>query len=310
MALEDAIAVINTKVLDPLRDSGELDGGYSINLSGTADKLRDTWDALKWNLVLAVLITYLLMAALFESWTYPFVVILSVPMGAAGGVLGLQLLNLYLIAIGKTPQALDVLTMLGFVILVGTVVNNAILVVHQSLNHMRDEGMAPRPAILESVRTRIRPIFMTTTTTVFGLAPLVFFPGAGSELYRGLGSVVLGGLIVSTVFTLVLVPAMFSVAMDAVAGMRRLLQFEPAVGELAGELAGTDTIGAATGEPTAAAAPRPAAAPQPAEPTAPTFAGPASGAGNGEADDANGDALTGDDRRPPPQRPARSPRPK
>jgi HAE1 family hydrophobic/amphiphilic exporter-1 len=310
MPLEDAITRINTQVLDPLRESGELEGGYSITLGGTADELRNTWDALKWNLVLAVLITYLLMAALFESWTYPFVVILSVPMGAAGGVLGLQLLNLYLVTIGKTPQSLDVLTMLGFVILVGTVVNNAILIVHQSLNHMRDEGMDPRPAILESVRTRIRPIFMTTTTTVFGLAPLVFFPGAGSELYRGLGSVVLGGLVVSTIFTLFLVPAMFSVAMDAVAGLRRLLQFEPAVGELAGELAGTDTIGAATGEPTAAAAPRPAAAPQPAEPTAPTFAGPASGAGNGEADDANGDALTGDDRRPAAQRPARSPRPK
>jgi HAE1 family hydrophobic/amphiphilic exporter-1 len=104
--------------------------------------------------------------------------------------------------------------MLGFVILIGTVVNNAILIVHQSLNHMRYDEMSHRTAVLESVRSRIRPIFMTTATTVCGLSPLVFFPGAGSELYRGLGAVVLGGLVVSTVFTLLLVPTLFSLMMD------------------------------------------------------------------------------------------------
>ncbi|MCA9019960.1 MAG: efflux RND transporter permease subunit, partial [Planctomycetaceae bacterium] len=106
-------------------------------------------------------------------------------------------------------------TMLGFVILIGTVVNNPILIIHQSLNHINEDGMTPREAILESIRTRIRPIFMTTTTTVLGLLPLVLFPGAGSELYRGLGSVVLGGLIVSTLFTLILVPTLYSLTMDA-----------------------------------------------------------------------------------------------
>jgi HAE1 family hydrophobic/amphiphilic exporter-1 len=103
--------------------------------------------------------------------------------------------------------------MLGFVILIGTVVNNAILIVHQSLNLIR-AGQDLEPAVLESVRTRIRPIFMTTSTTVLGLLPLVLFPGAGSELYRGLGSVVLGGLAVSTVFTLVLVPTLFTLMLD------------------------------------------------------------------------------------------------
>ena len=93
--------------------------------------------------------------------------------------------------------------MLGFVILIGTVVNNPILIVHQSLNHMRNDQMLPEEAILESVQTRIRPILMTTATTVCGLMPLVLFPGAGSELYRGLGSIVLGGLLVSTLFTLI-----------------------------------------------------------------------------------------------------------
>jgi HAE1 family hydrophobic/amphiphilic exporter-1 len=215
MALEDAIARINAQLLEPLRGRGALPAGYTITLSGTADKLRETWRALRWNFLLALLITYLLMAALFESWVYPFVIILSVPLGAAGGIAGLRLLSLYLVNFqGQPPQALDVLTMLGFVILIGTVVNNAILIVHQSLNQMRFENMDPQRAVLESVRTRIRPIFMTTATTVFGLAPLVLFPGAGSELYRGLGSVVLGGLVVSTVFTLLLVPTLFSLMMD------------------------------------------------------------------------------------------------
>jgi HAE1 family hydrophobic/amphiphilic exporter-1 len=120
-----------------------------------------------------------------------------------------------------TYQALDVLTMLGFIILVGTVVNNAILIVHQSLNHMREEGLAAREAIRESTRTRIRPIFMSVMTSVCGMLPLVLFPGAGSELYRGLGSVVVGGLVVSTVFTLFLVPALFSLVFDTSEAVRR-----------------------------------------------------------------------------------------
>ena len=82
--------------------------------------------------------------------------------------------------------------------------------------------MAPREAIPASVRTRIRPIFMTTMTTVLGLLPLVVFPGAGSELYRGLGSVVLGGLLISTIFTLVLVPTVFVLAMDLRSSIAKL----------------------------------------------------------------------------------------
>jgi len=197
---------------------------YQIHLAGTADKLLATWGALRWNFLLALLVTYLLMAALFESWLYPFVIILSVPLGAVGGLLGLALLNYYLTFLpNSTPQTLDVLTMLGFVILIGTVVNNPILIVHQSLNHMREEAMGPNEAILASVRTRIRPIFMTTSTTVLGLSPLVFFPGAGSELYRGLGAVVLGGLLVSTIFTLILVPTLFSLMMQAKAALAQWL---------------------------------------------------------------------------------------
>ena len=238
LSLEEAIEILETKIIAPLAASGQLNSEYKVNLSGTADKLNETWAQLKWNLLLAILITYLLMAALFESWIYPLVIILSVPMGAVGGILGLKLLGYYLLAKGEPIQSLDVLTMLGFVILVGTVVNNAILIVHQSLVFMKQENMNSNDAIAASIRTRIRPIFMTTTTTVFGLSPLVFFPGAGSELYRGLGAVVLGGLLVSTFFTLVLVPTLFSLMID----LRRLvfgetkpddetLNIEPAIEE-------------------------------------------------------------------------------
>ena len=217
MPLEEAMIMIRDEIVRPIQSSGQLDGGYRIDLAGTADKLNATWEALQFNVLLALLITYLLMAALFESWLYPFVIILSVPLGAVGGVAGLQLLNQFVL------QPLDVLTMLGFVILIGTVVNNPILIVHQSLNLMREKNLPPNEAIIESVRTRVRPIFMTTLTTVLGLLPLVLFPGAGSELYRGLGSVVLGGLLVSTIFTLALVPTLFSLMLDARAVAVRLV---------------------------------------------------------------------------------------
>lgn len=221
VALEDAMDRIQNDIVRPLIETGKLkDGEYQINMAGTADKLKSTWEALRLNFLLALVITYLLMAALFESWLYPLIIITSVPLGAVGGFIGLALLNLFML------QQLDVLTMLGFVILIGTVVNNPILIVEQALIHMRDDKMPMRAAILESVRNRIRPIFMTTTTTLFGLIPLVVFPGAGSELYRGLGAVLLGGLLVSTLVTLIVIPAFFSLAMEAGTSMRRLLGYE------------------------------------------------------------------------------------
>jgi HAE1 family hydrophobic/amphiphilic exporter-1 len=90
------------------------------------------------------------------------------------------------------------------------VVNNAILIVHQALNNVREYGLAGQKAVLESVRTRIRPIFMSASTSVFALLPLAISTGQGSELYRGLGSVILGGLAISTVFTLFVIPALLS----------------------------------------------------------------------------------------------------
>ena len=229
MALETAYDIIETKIRQKLLETKEFESGlYRIRLSGTADRLKEARFAMQDNLILACIINYLLMAALFESFFYPLVIMLSVLLGMAGGVVGLRILNIF------TFQALDTLTMLGFIILIGTVVNNAILLVEQALNHMRLEGMTETDAIVASSKNRIRPIMMTTVTTVLGMLPLVlpnpswanghleWVPGAGSELYRGLGSVYLGGLVISTIFTLVLVPIGFSLALDIMRVLSRL----------------------------------------------------------------------------------------
>ncbi|MDZ4689659.1 MAG: efflux RND transporter permease subunit [Planctomycetaceae bacterium] len=227
MPLEEAMTIIRRDVMQPLLDSGQLQGGYRLTLAGTADKLRQTWSAMWFNFALALLITYLLMAALYESWIYPFVIILSVPLGAVGGLLGLKLLGWYLIYRGEAPQALDVLTMLGFVILIGTVVNNPILIIDLSLQTMREQGLSPAVAVREAVQSRIRPIFMTAGTTMLGLLPLVLFPGAGSELYRGLGAVLLGGLTLSTVLTLFLVPASFTLTLSVERAVKDFFRGQP-----------------------------------------------------------------------------------
>jgi len=214
--MERAMEIIRGEIVDPIRKRGDLGRAYHIRLTGTADDLAKTRDALKWNFVLALIITYLLMAALFENFFYPLVIMFSVPLAAAGGFLGLWLVNRFL-----SNQPLDILTMLGFVILVGIVVNNAILIVHQSLNFIRKDGMDLYGALREAVRIRVRPIYMSTTTSIFGMVPLVFFPGAGSELYRGLGSVVIGGLALSTIFTLFLIPTLFSLFYAAGSRLRK-----------------------------------------------------------------------------------------
>ncbi len=202
--LGSAIETLRTDVIDALQSEG-LPGEVRMRLAGTADKLTQTWDAMVVDLLLALAIVYLVMAVLFESFLYPLIILLSVPLAAAGGVGGLVILNSYHF------QPLDMLTLLGFVILIGIVVNNAILLVHQTLHHIRHEGLASDAAILAATRDRIRPIFMSTLTSVFGMLPLVLFPGAGSELYRGLGSVVVGGLSLSAVLTLLIIPPMLSV---------------------------------------------------------------------------------------------------
>ena len=213
MPLEEAMEIIGEQVIGELRAEG-LPAGITLRIAGTADKLTETWNAMVWQLVLAIAIVYLVMAVLFESFVLPLIIILSVPLATAGGIGGLAILNLF------QYQALDMLTLLGFVILVGIVVNNAILLVHQTLFFARNQGLGIDDAIIAATRTRIRPIFMSTLTSVFGMLPLVLFPGAGSELYRGLGSVVVGGLALSAVLTLTIIPPLLGLVAPLVVGRR------------------------------------------------------------------------------------------
>jgi HAE1 family hydrophobic/amphiphilic exporter-1 len=203
LPLEAAVEQLRAEVIAPVEAEG-LASDLRMTLSGTADKLSQTWDAMVWDLLLALAIVFLVMAVLFESFLYPLIIMLAVPLAAAGGVGGLALLNQFVY------QPLDMLTLLGFVILIGIVVNNAILLVHQTLFLVRELGMAANDAILEATRNRIRPIFMSTLTSVCGMLPLVLVPGSGSELYRGLGSVVVGGLSMSALLTLLIVPPMMT----------------------------------------------------------------------------------------------------
>jgi HAE1 family hydrophobic/amphiphilic exporter-1 len=207
LALEAAMTAVEADVVGPARQALPL--GYSISLTGQARDLIEAFNAIKWSYLLAQVVIYLLMASLFESWLVPFYIMFSVPLAVTGGILAVRWAN----AVEPTIK-MDTVTMLGFVILSGIVVSNAILIVHQALNNMR-AGQEPQEALLASVATRIRPIFITTLTTVVGVLPLVTASGSGSELYRGLGSAVLGGLTLSTLVTLLLVPVVYSLGLDA-----------------------------------------------------------------------------------------------
>lgn len=213
MVLEQLQDKINKKVLEPMREEGLLQG-ITVYTSGASSKLESAKNALSGNFLLAILITYLLMAALLNNFFYPFIIMFSVPLAASGGFIGLELVNKYV-----TAQSLDIITMLGFIMLIGSVVNNPILIVYQTLNNIK-YGMSGSSAIHDALKTRIRPIFMSTATSLFGMLPLVLANGAGSELYRGMGSVILGGIALSTIFTLFLIPALLSLFLGRKKGLQ------------------------------------------------------------------------------------------
>ena len=202
MTLEEAVETIDKEILTNLRNQG-IFKNVQVRLAGKADKLTETINSMTLNLLFALAIIYLLMSALFGNFIYPLVVMFTVPMAAAGGFIGLSLTNKFI-----SPQPLDILTMLGFIILIGIVVNNAILIVYQSLNNVRNNNMESKEAIIEATSSRLRPIFMSSMTSVFGMLPLVLAPGPGSEFYRGLGSVITGGLAFSMFFTIFVTPAL------------------------------------------------------------------------------------------------------
>ncbi|MGI9227174.1 MAG: efflux RND transporter permease subunit, partial [Gammaproteobacteria bacterium] len=195
MPLEVALTKIQEEII-PLMEN-ELPEDGEIRLSGSADNLKTAINSFIGSFILAVVILYLLISALFRSFIDSLLVILALPLATVGGVLMLRFLGL--------PA--DLLTMLGFIILLGLVVNNAILLVHQARIAER-EGKSRRDAVRESVRVRLRPILMSTLTSIFGMLPLLLIPGAGTELYKGLAGVIVGGMFVSTVFTLILLPSL------------------------------------------------------------------------------------------------------
>jgi multidrug efflux pump subunit AcrB len=202
MSLEQTTAVlkekVNPQILPLLPANGE------IHYGGTADKLKTALKSMSSSFLLAIAILYLLMSALFRSFLDSLLVILAIPLATVGGVIALQLTNLIV------PQHMDLLTMIGFIILLGLVVNNAILLVHQTREAER-RGLVRRDAVAEAVHLRLRPILMSTLTSIFGMLPLLLMPGAGTELYRGLAAVIVGGMSISTVFTLILLPSLLRI---------------------------------------------------------------------------------------------------
>jgi multidrug efflux pump subunit AcrB len=212
IALETAVQMVREQLVGHLRDRGAVPASVAIGISGASDQLDATREALTGNYVVAVVIIYLLLVAIFTHWGYPWLIMTTIPLGVAGGIVGLWLMNwvgglLPLIGGQGFTQPFDMIAMLGFLILMGTVVNNPILIVHQAMTNIQHAGMDVRDAVRDAVETRLRPIAMSTLTTVFGLAPLVFLPGAGTELYRGVGAIVLFGVLGTAIVALTFLPA-------------------------------------------------------------------------------------------------------
>jgi multidrug efflux pump subunit AcrB len=199
MSLEEALVTINENVIPKMKENLPLEA--SIQLSGNANKMAAAINDMVQNFLLALIILFLLMTALFKSPKDSLLVLLVMPLAVAGGVIGLNLLNLV------TYQSLDLLTMIGFIILLGLVVNNAILIVDQTRQAERD-GLSRRRAVAQAIRIRARPVYMSTLTSLFGMLPLMVMPGVGSEIYRGLATVIVGGMFISAIFTLVLFPSL------------------------------------------------------------------------------------------------------
>ncbi len=201
-SLEEALEIIQhdiaPKILQQLPEDGDIQYG------GTADKLTTTLNNMASSFLLAITILYLLMSAMFRSFQVSLLVMLVIPLATSGGILALHIINLF------TFQPMDLLTMIGFIILLGLVVNNAILLVHQARSAER-AGADRTSAVKEAILIRLRPIMMSTLTSLFGMLPLAIIPGEGTELYRGLALVIVGGMLVSTFFTLILLPSLLRI---------------------------------------------------------------------------------------------------
>jgi multidrug efflux pump subunit AcrB len=195
VSLEETIEILETKVEPELRKLLPEDG--EISYYGSADDLKIALGSMSRSFTLAIIVLYLLMSALFRSFLDSLLVIAALPLAMVGGVTLLRIMG----------SPMDLLTMIGFITLLGLVVNNAILLVHQTRTAER-EGLDRRSAVEQAVRRRLRPILMSTMTSLFGMLPLLLIPGPGSEVYEGLAAVIVGGMAVSTVFTLIFLPSL------------------------------------------------------------------------------------------------------
>ncbi len=221
VSLEETLQILKAQV-SPVVD-GFLPEDGDIRYTGTADKLETALKEMGGSFLLAIAILFLLMAALFRSFVDSLLVLLALPLATVGSATALHIMNEWL----GVFQPMDLLTMVGFIILLGLVVNNAILLVHQTRAAER-EGLSRRDAVEDAVSRRLRPILMTTLTSIFGMLPLLVVPGAGTELYRGLAAVIIGGMSVSTAFTLILLPSLMRIGEGARLGAQATPQSQDA----------------------------------------------------------------------------------
>jgi multidrug efflux pump subunit AcrB len=199
MSLEALVKELKTEIEPELRKLMPSDG--TIQYAGSVQDLERAIGTLGANFLTAIGLLVLIMAGLFRSLKDAVLIVISIPLAAVGGVFVITIVNQI------NFQPLDLLGMIGFIILLGLVVNNAILLVAQT-RAAEAAGLDRRDAVHQALRYRLRPIFMSTLTSLFGMLPLLVVPGAGSEIYRGMAAAIVGGMAVSTLFTLLLLPSL------------------------------------------------------------------------------------------------------
>ena len=177
--------------------------GYFVKAGGETEEMTESFSSLGLAIILSIILVYMVMASQFESLFHPFIIMFSIPPTFIGVVLGLIV----------TGQSLSVTALMGYIMLIGIVVNNAIVLVDY-INTLRKEGMERTEAILKAGPVRLRPILMTTLTTVLAILPLAFGGGEGSEGQAPLAVVVAFGLTFSTLITLILVPVVYTLFED------------------------------------------------------------------------------------------------
>jgi HAE1 family hydrophobic/amphiphilic exporter-1 len=176
-----------------------LPSGIVASVSGQNEEMQDSFTSMQFALALAIFLVYLVMASQFESLIHPLVILFTIPLALVGAVLALFL----------TGTTINVIAFVGVIMLAGIVVNNAIVLV-DLINQLRSQGMEKTAAIMEAGRVRLRPILMTTLTTALGLLPMAIGFGEGAEVRTPMAITVIGGLLVSTVLTLVVIPVVYS----------------------------------------------------------------------------------------------------